>query len=244
MTVSISVSGVIQHLLFVMLLLLAPAWDFYDTSRLKRDPTSARKIRYYRTLCTWLWISTAIAIASVGFRSSFIINPTPAEIPWLVKHAWVVYLVEAVIALFLAVMLLPLVIVIRKKIRKQPRTYSSAAALESMSYFLPATRAERRWYVLLCISAGICEEILFRGFLLRYLHIFPWTLNLTLALLIAAVIFGLQHLYQGAGGAASSVIIGFLFSLLFLLSGSLLLPMIFHAVMDLRVLWLLRPPAS
>jgi membrane protease YdiL (CAAX protease family) len=31
---------------------------------------------------------------------------------------------------------------------------------------------------------------------------------------------------------------------MFLLTGNLLLPMLFHAVMDLRILLLLRPPGS
>ena len=79
---------------------------------------------------------------------------------------------------------------------------------------------------------------------MHYLHVFPWVLNLTLALLISAIIFGLQHLYQGVAGVASTVVAGFLFGLLFLLTGSLLLPMLLHAVMDLRLLAVLRPPVE
>jgi Type II CAAX prenyl endopeptidase Rce1-like len=93
-------------------------------------------------------------------------------------------------------------------------------------------------------TAGVCEETLFRGFLLHYLQVFPWTLNLTLALLISSVIFGFNHLYQGAGGVAGSAIVGFLFGLLFLLTGNLLLPIIFHGVIDLRMLAILRPPTD
>ena len=65
------------------------------------------------------------------------------------------------------------------------------------------------------------EETLFRGFQLHYLHVFSFTLNLTLALLISSVISGLGHLYQGVGGAASTVVIGLPFGLLFLLTGNL-----------------------
>jgi uncharacterized protein len=73
------------------------------------------------------------------------------------------------------------------------------------------------------------------------LHVFPWTLNLTLALLISSVIFGFNHVYQGSGGVVGTAIVGFLFGLLFLLTGNLLLPIIFHSVMDLRMLAILRP---
>ncbi len=207
-----------QHLLFFFLLVVAPAWDFYDTRRLKKNPGSPQKIHYYKTLAAWLWISTVIACLAVGFRPLFTISPAPGEIPWLLEHAWVFYLVEAVIALFVALMLLSLAVVFWKKVKRQPRKYSSADALKSFDYFFPATWAERRWFAFLCTTAGICEETLFRGFLLQYLHVFPWTLNLTLALLIAAVIFGLNHLYGGVGGVVGGVVAGFLLGLLFVLT--------------------------
>jgi membrane protease YdiL (CAAX protease family) len=116
--------------------------------------------------------------------------------------------------------------------------------LEPFGYFFPATWTERRWWVLVCISAGVCEETLFRGFMLHYLHVSPWTLNLTLALVISSLIFGLNHAYGGARGVVESAVAGFLFGLLFLLSGSLLLPIILHALIDLRLLVILRPPAE
>ncbi|HKD84568.1 MAG TPA: CPBP family intramembrane glutamic endopeptidase [Terriglobales bacterium] len=242
MTLLISVSTLVQHALFVFLLVVAPAWDFYDTRRLKANPTSNRKLRHYKTLVAWLWISAIAAWLAVGLRPLFTIYPAVEEIPWLWHHAWLNYLVQAIVAIFLAIVLLPLVIVVLKRLKRQPRKYSSADAFKSLSFFLPATRTERRWWVFISITAGICEEVLFRGFLLHYLHVFPWKLSLTLSLLIAAVIFGLQHLYQGAAGAASTVVVGLIFGLLFIFSGTLLLPIIFHAIMDLRLLVILRPP--
>jgi membrane protease YdiL (CAAX protease family) len=239
-----SVAALLQHLLFFFLLVVAPVWDFYATRNLKRNPGSEQKIRYYKAICTWLWLASALAVVSIGFRPLFTISPTPGEISWLWLHPWVRYLVEALIAIFVFLsVVLPVGVVIWKKLTKRPRKYSSAA-LKSFSYFFPATWTERRWWVLVCISAGVCEETLFRGFMLHYLHVFPWTLNLTLALLISAVIFGFNHLYQGAGGVLGTAIVGFLFGLLFLLTGNLLVPIILHGVIDLRTLILLRPPAD
>lgn len=168
-------------------------------------------IRYYKTICTWLWIASALAVVLIGFRLLFTISPSPGELSWLLLHPWVRYLVEALIAiLFILSVVLPVGVVIWKKLTNRPRKYSSADALKSFSYFFPATWTERRWWVFVCITAGVCEEALFRGFMLHYLHVFPWTLNLTLALLISSLIFGLNHLYQGAGGVAGTAIVGFL----------------------------------
>jgi membrane protease YdiL (CAAX protease family) len=239
-----SVATPMQHLLFLFLLVVAPIWDLYDTWKLKRNPSSEQKIRYYKTMCTWLWIASALAVLAIGFRPLFTISPSPGEISWLLPHPWVRYVVEALIAIFVILSVaLPIGIVIWKKLTKRPRKYSSAA-LKSFSYFFPVTWTERRWWVFVCISAGVCEETLFRGFMLHYLHVFPWTLNLTLALLISSAIFAFNHLYQGAGGVAGTAIVGFLFGLLFLLTGKLLLPIILHGVIDLRMLAILRPPAD
>lgn len=243
---NISVTTLMQHLLFLFLLVVAPVWDFYGDRKLKRNPGSEHKIRYYKTICAWLWIASALAVVAIGFRPLFTISPRPSEISWLLLRPWVRYLVEALIAtLAIITVVLPVGIVIWKKLTKRPRKYSSADALKSFSYFLPATWTERRWWVFVCITAGVCEEALCRGFMLHYLHVFPWSLNLTLALLISSAIFGFYHLYQGAGGVAGTAIIGGIcFGLLFLLTGNLLLPIIFHVVMDLRMLVILRPPAD
>jgi membrane protease YdiL (CAAX protease family) len=231
-----------QDLLFLFLLVVAPLWDYRDTKRLMSNASSAGKIRHYKTLCVWLWTAALVALLAVGFRLLFTISPVPDEASWLFEHAWIRYLADGVLVIYMGLILLPVAVAIWKNVTKRPRKYSSADAMKSLSYFLPATWTERRWYAFLCITAGICEEVLFRGFLQHYLHAFPFSLNLTLALLISAVIFGLQHLYLGAGGAASIAVSGLLFGLMFLLTGNLLLPVVFHSAMDLRMLLLLRPP--
>lgn len=232
----------LQHLLFAFLTTVAPAWDFRATRRLKKNPGSAQKIGYYKTLCAWVWIATFVAVVNLGFRKVFTIAPMPDDAVWLLGHFWVRFLAGVAIALFFGLMFLPYATVAWKKLNKRPRTYRSAKALKSLEYFFPATRTERHWWVLVCITAGVCEEALFRGFMLRYLHVLPWTLNLTVALLISSAIFGLNHLYGGIGGVVGSALAGFLFGLLFLLSGNLLLPMILHALVDLRLLAILPTP--
>ncbi len=244
MTAPVSVmTTLIQHLLFVFLLLIAPAWDYYDTARLKRNPNSAPRIRYYRTVVSWLWIAAILACGVVGPRAIFSIAPAPQEAYWLYGHAWVRYLLEAVLALLTAAMVLPYVTVAWMRLTRKPRTYKSADLMQSVpyAYLLPVTRRDRQWWVLVGITAGLCEEVLFRGFLLFYLHTSPWQFSLTLALLLSSLIFGLQHLYQGAKGAAVSAVLGSLFGMFFLLTGNLLFPILLHAAMDLRLLVMLRP---
>jgi CAAX protease family protein len=234
------------NLLFAFLLVVAPAWDYYDTRRLKQSPTTESRVRYYRALCLWLWLAAAVAIATTGWRSILFIAPAPGEAPWLFQHAWAYYVVGAAIALLTAAVVLPYITVLRMSIRKQPRKYESAKLMQQLSYayLFPTTHYERRWWVVVALTAGIAEEILFRGFALRYLHTSPWHIDLTLAMLASCVVFGLQHLYQGWKGAVTTGLMGAVLALLFLVSGSLLLPMLLHAAMDLRLLIILPPSAK
>jgi membrane protease YdiL (CAAX protease family) len=234
---------VIEHLLFLFLLVVAPLWDYRYTSRLKREPNSPRKIGVYQTLCGWLWTATIVAWLAVGWRTLFTIDAGAGQISWI-HISPVRYAIGTVLALLAGAVLLPILIVSWKQLTRQPRKYNSAGALQALAWFLPATWRERRWYALLSVTAGICEEFLFRGFVLQYLHVSPWKVNLTVALVISAVIFGFQHLYLGLTGAAQTMVLGFLLGLLYLVSGNLLLPILLHAVADLRMLMILRPPAE
>ncbi len=241
MDAHISIATLLQHLLFVFLLVIAPAWDYYDTRRLKQNPASDKKLAYYRTLCIWLWIAALVACVTAGWRSIFTIAPGESA-AWMLKHAWAYYAVGTVIALFTAVIVLPYVTVLWKRVTSKPRKYASAELMQKLSYayLFPKTRDERRWWVVVGLTAGICEEIAFRGFLLHYLTSL-WGLGLVLAIVVSCLVFGLQHLYQGAKGVVATALIGALFALLFVLSGSLVLPIILHAATDLRLLVILPP---
>ena len=60
-------------------------------------------------------------------------------------------------------------------------------------------------------TAGICEEIIFRGYLLQQLT--AWTRRPVASIFIAALLFGSVHLYEGLGAilplAALAVVYGF-----------------------------------
>ena len=84
----------LQHLLFAFLAIALPAWDFYATRRLKKNPGSAQKIGYYKTLCALLWIASVAAVATVGIHAVFTMTPMRDDAAWLFGHAWVRSLVE------------------------------------------------------------------------------------------------------------------------------------------------------
>ncbi len=102
--------------------------------------------------------------------------------------------------------------------------------LDEVAPLLPTTREELHLFSGLSITAGVCEEILFRGYLIGYLSPFTGTL---VAAVLSGVVFGLGHLYQGRPQAFKIVFVGWLFAAFYVGSGSLWVPMTLHALLDL-----------
>ncbi|MGI9182962.1 MAG: CPBP family intramembrane glutamic endopeptidase [Longimicrobiaceae bacterium] len=106
-----------------------------------------------------------------------------------------------------------------------------------LEYILPRTAGEKAAFVGVSITAGVCEELVFRGFLIPALEIA--TGSLPLAVLLSCAIFGLLHSYQGMIGILRTALIGLVLAVPFLLTGSILPSMVAHAAFDLIVgLWL------
>jgi uncharacterized protein len=101
---------------------------------------------------------------------------------------------------------------------------------------LPRTRSERRLFTVVGLTAGICEEWLYRGFFLAVVAAIAGDLPDLVLVLIAAVAFGLAHVYQGVGGVLTTGVLGAVMAALYLDTGSLLLPVLLHALIDLRFL--------
>lgn len=101
---------------------------------------------------------------------------------------------------------------------------------------LPRTRGERRLFTVVGVTAGLCEEWLYRGFFLAVIAGLTGGLPEPLLVLVAAVAFGLAHVYQGLVGVLTTAVLGGVLAALYLQTGSLLLPVVLHAAIDLRFL--------
>jgi hypothetical protein len=95
--------------------------------------------------------------------------------------------------------------------------------------FLPHTIRELRSFVGVSITAGVVEEIVYRGFVLWYLAQF---MPLWVAVAVSSVAFGLAHGYQGANGALRCGLLGLAFGIFYVVTGSIWLPIVAHALLD------------
>lgn len=102
-------------------------------------------------------------------------------------------------------------------------------ALRDLQWLLPHTQRELEAFMRVSTTAGICEEVLYRGFLAWFLaHWMPFWLAMT----VSGVLFGLAHAYQGRAGVIKTGLIGIAFGGLTLLAQSIIPAIVLHIAVD------------
>lgn len=111
----------------------------------------------------------------------------------------------------------------------EPIIEAATGAKISLENFDEVTGNFQNYLALLAIGVlfgGIVEELVFRGFVIGWgTRLFGERRGLLLAFLSAAA-FGAAHLYQGIAGVWSTGLTGFIFGILYLMTGRKLLPVV------------------
>ena len=101
---------------------------------------------------------------------------------------------------------------------------------EAIKSLLPQTGWEDAVFLVLSLTAGLCEEMIFRGYLQRQFA--AWTKSVAAAIAVQGVLFGLGHAYQGWAHVILIAIYGCLFGLLARWRKSLRPGMMAHFLQD------------
>jgi uncharacterized protein len=102
--------------------------------------------------------------------------------------------------------------------------------LRAMKILAPQNTTEAIMWIGLSVTAGFCEEFMFRGYLQKQL--FAWTGSVPVATVLQGVVFGFGHLYQGWKGVITISVYGMLFGALAIVRKSLRPGMMQHATQD------------
>lgn len=123
------------------------------------------------------------------------------------------------------------VIAIGFLLRRFSRRKAGPIYAGDVAALLPRNGAETVWTALLAVNAGVGEEIYFR-LLLPLLLVGIWG-HVPAAFVLACLIFGGVHFYQGIAGVLATTVLGGALAALYLWTGSLFIAMAAHAVLDL-----------
>lgn len=214
----------IDHILVLLLGLVLPFFSGIRGSEQMKDiyfDERTRK-RFYISNSLVLWVLTAVVVgiwlwnerelALMGFR--------PIEsnmVTWILTAAMAsLYIADITFSIYSP--------------QELQKTFDQ---WDSNVPFLPESPRELPAYTLMCLSAGICEEILYRGFLVTY-FIDPMQDGFPLvAALAPAILFSLAHFYQGYKAMFKIFLLSLLFALIFMFSKSLIIVIIIHFLIDL-----------
>jgi len=231
-----------MHILFLAALFVFKAVlsviGFLNERKLK-DTVITEKIRckgYYQAMALlWGAVLTVfimsfiggISFADIGFRLiSFNHNIWFTAVTLILSGLLLVFsLYRIIFSLF------------SEEYREKQRNYIANG--EGGTDVIPRTAREKRLFSFVALTAGVCEEIIYRGFAVFLLQaVFP-SIPIVLIVLIPSVLFGLGHLYQGLSGVISTGIVGAVFMCLFIVTDSLVLAMILHFLIDFSSVFLL-----
>jgi hypothetical protein len=191
-----------------------------ELKRIAAGEATDRTNMYWQTIgMEWLflamlfavWIDTSRSLESLGF-----VSPSGVGF-WLST------------GLVTVSMLLILLSSKRLSGLTQSERDSQRESFGDLGYFLPHTNKELCTFYQLSVTAGIVEEIVYRGFVLWYLQSF---MGIWPAVAVSSVAFGLAHSYQGLAGFFRTGLVGATLGILFAISGSIWVPIVAHILID------------
>jgi membrane protease YdiL (CAAX protease family) len=216
---------ILDHLFVFLLVIVVPSVGVVSFRRLQRRVANGEHINrgelYLHTaLGQWLlllialggWAGASRPWSSIGFVMNFDLRFVLGTILTVIAIGFLIFQIRKVITADDA------------ELAKIKRSFDKVALM------LPRNGNELARFYGLSMTAGIVEEILWRGFLFWYLGQF---MPLWVAAVVGAICFGVAHAYQGWSQVPPVILVGAALGGLYLLTGSLLLPIILHAAVDI-----------
>lgn len=216
---------------FLVLTLLADhfvIWRRFTASAVAAPETARRRLWQ-----SWLGMLWGLALAAV---LSWALSGRPwGQLGLVLPRGW-----RAVASVGLVLVVLTLYLPSISKLRRAPaeRLAALRGRFGSHAAMLPHTRGDLLWFIALAVSAGICEELVFRGCLLSVVRS---AVGLRPATIVSCLVFSVAHAYQGVGGIVRTGLIGAVFTVVVLGLGSLIPAIVAHALVDIGqgvVAWL------
>jgi len=201
-----------------------PVWDWFHMRHARAQRTPAVRLMLYRTIVVVLWATAVCAVWLVGndFQhlavTGFPSLQITTGIAWGLCGGVLVATLGSLAAVYVS----------------KPVAVKFGSALAPISFLLPRSVSERWWFAAVSVTAGVCEEIIYRGFLP---HVGTAVLGMhwVPVVVISLLAFGTAHTYQGVRGAIGATLLGGVFMAIYLGLGVLWPAMVVHALIDLRI---------
>ncbi len=225
-------------IIIIYALVYEPVIGYFDYKKFKtrvKEHQNAR-INYYINTIASLWAPT-LFILFIVFFTELTLKQIGIAAPAIQTEPFgpfAAYLAIGIGALYLLAILYTIIgcHVNGTFKEKLSQAIKKEQAKNDFSIILPTTKKEAKLWNAVSLTAGITEEIIYRGFLIFALsYLFP-SLSIWIIILIASLLFGLAHTYQGTAGVIRTTIAGIFFSILYVSLGSILPLIVLHFFID------------
>lgn len=192
----------------------------------------------------WRWTAQGWALVAVTLAIALgVAGWTPAQLglAWPRAHASIGGGLLAGIAVGMLGGIALAALATRRRARRRPAT-TPPPIPPAVLRMLPRTGRERIAFAALAVTAGVGEEIVWRGFGLALLRSWLPSAHPAWWVLLLALAFGWAHLYQGRAGVLATALVGAVLAAICVVTASLLVPMVLHVLIDLRALLISVPP--
>ena len=191
--------NLIDTLVIASLIVVFPIWGVLDFRRFRSQVDQGvadARIRQYRLGIVVEWIVTA---AIVG---AWVLSDRGLVSLGLGLEVGTGFWVGAGLTGVAIGLLIAQAVVVTRSREKLGALHKQFGDLEPI---LPRGDREASWWGALSVTAGFCEEVIYRGFLIAVLSA---VMNTWWAVLLSSALFGLAHAYQGPKGIVKAAVVG------------------------------------
>ena len=191
----------------------------YKKTQFKLKTDNNYRLVDYKQTITLFWFLTILVIGVSFTKQSIDLNFYPEFNP---------------IGIILSILILIFIIlqIASSKVSTSEKAEIVLKKIRDNYHYLPKTKKEFIWFNILSISAGFCEEIIFRLFLFSYL--FEHT-HIIIAFVLTNLVFAITHIGSSKQNIIGAFFLGLLFSAIYYFTNNIWLSIILHSAIDINI---------
>jgi uncharacterized protein len=205
-----------RHLAVVLAVIVVLVFRGWFQAQHMRTMAVPDHIRWYSRTILFEWLTLALVLVGVWLHGSSLLT--------VLGDRW-----RSVSQFFRHVGIALLFLIATFVFTSMAGSHGSAGD-RATQFLLPDGRIEIALWVLLSITAGICEEAVYRGYLQK--QFIALTRSVPVGIILSALAFGLAHSYQGFARASMISVLGAMGGVLAYWCRSVRPGMIAHALQD------------
>ncbi|WP_299076162.1 CPBP family intramembrane glutamic endopeptidase [uncultured Paraglaciecola sp.] len=201
-----------------------PVYVYFTHDNLKQRMLAnpAMRIKLYKETMVFLWVP-ALVVLFLIFQDRVSATTVGLNLHWNLANQ----LMLGGLVILSGYLLFSL----KQIANNQARHQEIADKFSYVQWLMPTTLRELKYYAGgVSVSAGVCEELLFRGYLLGLITEYSST---PIAVIVSSLAFGLPHIYQGIPHVIRTTVFGVFMALITVLTDSIIAAILLHIIMDI-----------